>query len=72
MKKSRSIVLTLGLVVSNLITNSAFAQDPDPGFPGSDPGAPVSPIDDWVIPMVLVGIGLMFMAYKKQLKQVRK
>ena len=67
MKKIRSILLTLGLVVCNLITNSAFANDP--GFPGnSDPGSPVAPINDWVIPMLVIGVGLMFIIYRRKLK----
>ncbi len=68
MKKIRSILLTLGLVIYNLINSSAFAQD-DPGFPGDDdPGLPVAPIDDWVIPMLVIGIGLTFMVYRRKLK----
>ena len=72
MKKIRSILLTLGLVCCNLITSKAFAQDP--GFPGNgtDPGAPVSPIDNWVLPMFLIGVGLTFIIYRRKLKLERK
>jgi hypothetical protein len=67
MKKFRSILLTLGLVICNLITSNAFAQDP--GFPGNeDPGLPVAPINDWVIPVLIIGIGFAFMVYRKMLK----
>ena len=72
MKKFRSILLTLGLVICNLITNSVFAQNFDPGFPGfpgnDDPGLPVAPINDWVIPVLIIGIGFAFMVYRKMLK----
>jgi hypothetical protein len=70
MKKIRSILLTLGLVICNLITSNAFAQDPGfPGFPGNDdPGLPVAPINDWVIPVLIIGIGFAFMVYRKMLK----
>ena len=69
MKKFRSILLTLGLVICNLITNSAFAENFDPGFPvNDDPGSPVAPINDWVIPVLIIGIGFAFMVYRKMLK----
>jgi hypothetical protein len=69
MKKIRSILLTLGLVGCNLITSKALAQD-NPGFPGNgtDAGTPVSPIDNWIIPMFLIGVGLTFIIYIRKLK----
>ena len=70
MKKIKSIVFVLCVMGCNLMTNKAFAQDP--GFPVDDPGAPVMPIDHWVLPMLLIGVGLIFMVYTKQLKQERK
>ena len=70
MKKIKSIVFVLCVMGCGLIINKAFAQDP--GFPGEDPGTPAVPIDNWILPMLLMGVGLMFMIYKKQLKQEQK
>lgn len=41
-----------------------FADDPveDPFNPGGDPGLP---IDDWLIPMAVVGVLLIFYFFKK-------
>jgi hypothetical protein len=75
MKKIKSIVFVLCVMGCSLITTKAVAQDDGtPGFPGGPegPGAPVAPIDNWILPMLLMGVGLMFMIYKKQLKQERK
>lgn len=69
MKKFRSILLTLILVGCNLITNKTFALDEDPGFPGNgDPGTPAAPIDNWIIPMFLIGVGLMLIIYRRKQK----
>jgi hypothetical protein len=70
MKKIKSIVFILCVMGCGSITNKAFAQDP--GFPGEDPGTPAVPIDNWILPMLLMCVGLMFMIYKKQLKQEQK
>ena len=56
----KSIVLTL-LLFSSSIT---FANDPDPLDPGFDPG--VSPINDYIVPMLLFGIALSFFLLKKR------
>jgi hypothetical protein len=43
-----------------------MAQDDDnPGFPGEDPGTQ-APIDNWIFPMVLLGIGMMVYYMKKK------
>ena len=54
MKKIKSIVFILCVMGCNLMTNKALAQDP--GFPVDDPGAPVMPIDHWVLPMLLISV----------------
>ena len=71
MKKIKSIVFVLCVMGCSLVTNKAYA-DTDPGFPGEDPGTPAVPIDSWILLMLLMGVGLMFMIYKKQLKQEQK
>ena len=56
------------LVVFNLFCFVAMAQDDgDPGFPGEDPGDPL-PINDWIVPMFIIGIILLFYYYKKYQK----
>lgn len=40
----------------------------DPGLPGEDPGAPTAPIDDWILPMFIIGVLIVFYYYKKHEK----
>ena len=56
----KSIVLSFLLFSSSLI----FAEDLNPLDPGSDPG--VSPINDYIIPMIVLGIVLSFIFLKKK------
>lgn len=56
----KSIVLMFLLFSNSLI----FAEDPNPLDPGSDPG--VSPINDYIIPMIVLGIVLSFFFLKKK------
>ena len=56
----KSIVLTFLLFSSSLI----FAEDLNPLDPGSDPG--VSPINDYIVPMIVMGIVLSFIFLKKK------
>ena len=56
----KSIVLSFLLFSSSLI----FAEDLNPLDPGSDPG--VSPINDYIIPMIVLGIVLSFFLLKKK------
>jgi len=57
----KSIVLTFLLFSSSII----FAQDPNnPLDPGADPG--VSPINDYIVPMIVLGIVLSFFLLKKK------
>lgn len=61
MKTISTLKSKIYLVVFNLCCFVAMAQNEDPGFPGEDPGTPAAPIDDWVLPML--GIGLLLMGY---------
>jgi hypothetical protein len=74
MKRYNSLFLTAVVLGSNLITTSAFANDPGfPGDPNTDPGQPVAPIDSWIAPMLTVAVALMFIIYsKKQIKETKK
>ena len=56
----KSIVLTFLLFSSSLI----FAEDLNPLDPGSDPG--VTPINDYIVPMIVLGIVLSFIFLKKK------
>jgi len=68
MKKIKNLFLTAVVIGCNLITNKAFAQDP--GLPGDDPGAPVLPIDSWVLQALLIGLVLSFLFFKKYKKEI--
>jgi hypothetical protein len=56
----KSIAITLFLFISPII----FAQDPTPVDPGVDPG--IAPINDFIIPMLVLGITLGFVLFKKK------
>ncbi|MDP5028109.1 MAG: hypothetical protein NWQ14_07775 [Flavobacterium sp.] len=68
MKKIKFTVLMLNVIVFGLVSTPLLAQDPD--FPiGDDPGnAPAAPIDQWVIPMLLLMTTLVFVYFRKQIK----
>jgi hypothetical protein len=53
-------------MVFNLMSIAAMANDP--GFPfEEDPGEdPAVPIDDYIIPMAILGIALMYYFIKKK------
>ena len=55
----KPILITFWLFSSSLI----FADD-NPFDPGADPG--VSPINDYIVPMILLGIVLSFYLIKKK------
>ena len=72
MKRINKIELALYVLVINLMSFSAKAADHgyeneeenDPGFPGN--GDPGLPIDDWIAPMFVLGIVLVYYYYRKQ------
>ena len=73
MKRINKIELALYVLVINLMSFSAKAaeqhdyeneEESDPGFPGGDPGLP---IDDWIAPMFVLGIVLVYYYYRKQM-----
>jgi hypothetical protein len=54
------------MIVFNLMSFAAMAQDPDFPFeddPGEDPAAP---IDEWILPMAIIGIAVMYYFIKKK------
>ena len=57
----KSIVIAFLLFSSSLI----YADDPNPFDPGADPGN-VSPINDYIVPMLILGIALSFFLLKKK------
>jgi hypothetical protein len=67
MKTVNTIQLKIYLIVFNLMSIAVNAQD-DPGLPTEgDPGQdPQAPIDDWILPMALVGIVIMYYFIKKK------
>jgi hypothetical protein len=52
------------LIVSVLLLSSSLILAQDPFNPGEDPG--VSPINDYLIPMIVLGIVLGFFLIKKK------
>jgi hypothetical protein len=66
MKMTSNLKLKVYLIVFHLLSFATMAQDDDnPGFPGEDPGTQ-APIDNWIFPMVLLGIGMMVYYMKKK------
>jgi hypothetical protein len=71
MKTVNTLQIKIYLMVFNLMSIAAMAQQ-DPGFPfedNSDPGQE-APIDDWILPMAVLGIAVMY--YFIQKRRVRK
>jgi hypothetical protein len=67
MKTVNTLQIKIYLMVFNLMTIAAMAQE-DPGFPfedNSDPGQE-APIDDWILPMAVLGIAVMYYFIKKK------
>lgn len=65
MKTVRKIELGFYLMVLNLWSFTLVAQEDDPGFPAEDPGTPAAPIDQWVFPMFLLGLVLVYYYTRK-------
>jgi hypothetical protein len=66
MKTVNTLQFKIYLIVFNLMSVAAMANDP--GFPSEeDPGQqPAAPIDDWILPMMLLGVGIVFFYLKKR------
>lgn len=67
MKTVRKIELGFYLMVLNLCSFTLVAQDKDPGFPAEDPGEPAAPIDQWVFPMFVLGLVLVYWYTRKSI-----
>ena len=69
MKAVNTLQIKIYLMVFNLMSIAAMANDP--GFPfEEDPGEdPALPIDHWILPMVIIGIAVMYYFINK--KRVR-
>ncbi len=59
----KTTIKTLVILFLLFSTTLIFAQDPFD--PGQDPGA-VAPINDYIIPMMVLGIALSFFLFKKR------
>jgi hypothetical protein len=70
MKKLNSLMLII--ISFSLVSTTVFAVDTDPGFPGTDPGQPAAPINDWIVPMILTCLTFGFFIYIKQFKKDHK
>ena len=70
MKKIKTLFLTAVVIGCNLITYKTYAQDP--GFPGNgvEPGAPAAPINDWITPMLIIGVMHMYILYRKHPRRI--
>jgi hypothetical protein len=64
--KMKLQIYTLLFCMLSLVVNAQ-----DPGFPGGDddPGTPAAPIDDWIVPMFIIGIILLFYYFKEYKKK---
>jgi hypothetical protein len=56
---------TYHYIVYGLLLGVQSLQSQDFGFNDDVQDVPAAPIDDWVLPVMLVVIGLAFYAYKK-------
>ena len=68
MKTVNTLQFKIYLIVFNLMSIAAMAQDfDDPDFPfEGDPGDPAAPIDDWILPMAIIGIAVMYYFINKK------
>ncbi|MBP6074654.1 MAG: hypothetical protein KA486_06785 [Flavobacterium sp.] len=67
MKTVNTLQFKIYLIVFNLMSIAVNAED-DPGFPDeSDPGQdPAALINDWILPMAIVGILMMYYFIRKK------
>jgi hypothetical protein len=62
-----NIKKTIITIVAVMITIGMQAQEEDPLDPDGDPGEPVAPIDDWILPILLLGVVFVgYTMYKRQ------
>jgi hypothetical protein len=72
MKKINSLLMSIYIFSFNLLTIPVFAIDEDPGLPiEGDPGTP-APINDWIFPMMMIGILFVFYYFRKQQKEQKE
>lgn len=70
MKTVNTLQIKIYLMVFNLVSIAAMAQQ-DPGFPfEEDPGSPAAPIDHWILPMAVLGIAVMYYFIKKKRQSI--
>ena len=73
MKKLNSLLLTIYIFSFNLVTIPVFAINEDPGLPiEGDPGTPVNPVNDWILPIMALGLVFVFFYFRKQQKAQNK
>ena len=63
----------ISLILTFFISFIANAQPPCPscGAGGDTPGAPASPIDDYIIYLAIVGLFVIYYTYKKSNRLVK-
>lgn len=60
----KSAIVTL-LILNTSVNVFAQTPPPSPGFDEDVNDVATTPIDNWVVPMLIVGISLLFYYYKK-------
>ena len=65
MKTVNTLQIKIYLMVFNLMSIAAMAQQ-DPGFPFEEDPGQAAPIDDWILPMAVLGIAVMYYFVKKK------
>ena len=70
MKNKTKIGYSIAIVLFQM--QSLFAQAPDFTDNVDDVSPPAAPIDNWIAPMVLVGLGIAFFFIKKKVQSVVK
>lgn len=67
MKTVNTLQFKIYLIVFNIMSIAVNAQE-DPGFPfEGDPGQdPAAPINDWILPMAIVGIVMIYYFIRKK------
>jgi hypothetical protein len=68
MKNKTKIKFSIAIVLFQIQT--LFAQGPT--FTDNVEDVPASPVDNWIAPMVLVGLGIVFFFIKKKAQSLAK